>query len=123
VGFASAAEVARTRTGDCTEHAVLLAAMLRAEKIPARVVSGLIYADEFEGKKGIFGYHMWAQASLGGGSWLNLDATLPDNATFDATHIALATTDLADGETSNALVSLVPLLGNLKIAVEKVEHR
>jgi pimeloyl-ACP methyl ester carboxylesterase len=34
----------------------------------------------------------------------------------------LATTDLADGETSNALVSLVPLLGNLKIAVEKVEH-
>lgn len=122
VGFASAAEVARTRTGDCTEHAVLLAAMLRAEKIPARVVSGLIYADEFEGKKGIFGYHMWAQAFLGGGRWLNLDATLPDNSKFDATHIALATTDLADGETYNALVSLVPLLGNLKIAVEKVEY-
>lgn len=33
--FASASEVARTRAGDCTEHAVLLAALLRARSIPA----------------------------------------------------------------------------------------
>ena len=62
VGFASASEVARTKTGDCTEHGVFLAALLRAKGIPSRVVSGLIYVDEFAGKGGIFGYHMWTQA-------------------------------------------------------------
>jgi transglutaminase-like putative cysteine protease len=36
VGFASASETARSRAGDCSEHAVLLAAMLRANGIPAR---------------------------------------------------------------------------------------
>ena len=62
VGFATASEVARTGQGDCTEHAVLLAAMLRAEGIPSRVVSGLIYVDRFLGHRQVFGYHMWTQA-------------------------------------------------------------
>jgi transglutaminase-like putative cysteine protease len=122
VGFASAAEVARTRTGDCTEHAVLLAAMLRADGIASRVVSGVIYAEEFEGQRNVFGYHMWTQANVGPTYWMNLDPTLPPGAAFDATHIALATSALEDGETTNALVSLVPLLGNLRISVEKVEY-
>lgn len=116
VGFASAAEIVRTRTGDCTEHAVLLAALLRARGIPARVVSGLIYAEEFEGKRDVFGYHMWAQAYIDS-CWRDLDATLPPGLTFDATHIALAHSSLADGETTNSLVSLVPVLGKLKIEV------
>lgn len=116
VGFASAAEVARTRTGDCTEHAVLLAAMLRADGFHSRVVSGLIYADEFEGQRHVFGYHMWTQAFIDN-RWVNLDATFPAGAAFDATHIALGISDLADADTSNTLVSLVPLLGNLSITV------
>ncbi len=33
--FASAAEVARSRKGDCTEHAVFLMALCRARGIPA----------------------------------------------------------------------------------------
>ena len=36
VAFAAASEVARTRSGDCTEHAVLAAAMCRAVEIPSR---------------------------------------------------------------------------------------
>ena len=40
---ATAAEVARSREGDCTEHAVLLAALARARGIPARVAMGLVY--------------------------------------------------------------------------------
>src|SRR5262249_13057871 len=98
VGFASASEVARTRHGDCTEHGALLAAMLRADGIPARVVSGLVYVEQEDGK-GIFGYHMWAQALLeknGNPTWMDLDGTLPIGA-FDATHIALATSALAEG--------------------------
>ena len=41
--YASASETARTASGDCTEHAVLLAALLKARDIPARVCHGLVY--------------------------------------------------------------------------------
>jgi hypothetical protein len=117
VGFASASEVARSREGDCTEHAVLLAAMLRA------VASGLIYADQFAGQKGIFGYHMWTQALLevdGKPTWVDLDATLADPH-FNATHITLALSALADGEVAGALGAIVPLLGRLRIQVVQAQ--
>jgi hypothetical protein len=55
VGYASAAEVARSRQGDCSEHAVLTAAMCRAVGIPARVVCGVVYVDTFIGQKRVFG--------------------------------------------------------------------
>lgn len=122
VGFATASEVARTRQGDCTEHAALLAAVLRAREIPARVVSGLVYVDRILGEEHVFGYHMWTQALLevdGRKRWVDLDATTA--APFDATHIALLTSDLGDGETANALVRLAPLLGRLEISVEDVQ--
>jgi hypothetical protein len=126
VGFASAAETARTREGDCTEHAVLLAALLRRDGIPARVVSGLIYADRFAGGRDIFGYHMWTQALLPVGPkseerWVDLDATLPDSIPITATHIALGVHDLAGDSRANALVELAPLMGRLAIQVESVE--
>ncbi len=124
VGFASASETAKTRQGDCTEHGVLLAAMMRAAGIPARVVSGVIYADQFAGAEHIFGYHMWAQALIegeGGPRWVDFDATLPDQTRFDATHIALGASGLKDGETYNSMVQLTPLLGRLQIKVESVQ--
>ena len=123
VGFASASEVARTREGDCTEHGCLLAAMLRADGIPARVVSGLIYLDQAGPDRNVFGYHMWTQALIedGGQSrWVDLDATLPRAVAFDATHIALGTSQLRDGQIANGLVSLAPMLGRLKVSVESV---
>ncbi len=42
-GFASAAETALDGVGDCSERALLLAAMLRARDIPSRLVAGLVY--------------------------------------------------------------------------------
>lgn len=39
-GFDIASRVAESRAGDCTEHAVLLTALLRAHGVPARVVLG-----------------------------------------------------------------------------------
>lgn len=116
VGFATASEVCRTRTGDCTEHGVLLAALLRAKGIPARVASGLIYVDEFAGQTGVFGYHMWSQALIDG-AWQNLDATLPDATPYDAAHITLSTSSLNEGQVQNFLVTTAPLIGRLKIAV------
>jgi len=125
VGFATASEVARTREGDCTEHAVLLAAMLRADGIPARVASGLVFVDSFAGRENIFGYHMWTQALVedesGQPRWLDLDATLPPRTPFDASHITLSTSTLEEGGSSNALIALVPLLGRLEIEIVSAE--
>jgi len=120
VGFASASEVARTRQGDCSEHGVLLTTLLRGAGIPSRVVSGLIYAESFAGEQDIFGYHMWSQALLeidGKTRWVDLDATLPDATPFDATHIAVAVSDLADCEAINSMAALAPMLGKLRIEV------
>jgi len=33
----------------------------RALGIPSRVVTGLVYADEFEDQKDVLVYHMWTQ--------------------------------------------------------------
>ncbi|MGQ0629067.1 MAG: transglutaminase-like domain-containing protein [Phycisphaerales bacterium] len=123
VGFATASEVARTRTGDCTEHGVLLAALLRATGLHARVALGLEYVDSFGDAKGVFGYHMWAQAYLPGSDgvtrWIDLDATLDDATPFDAAHITIATSSLAEADDSNSLVTMAPLIGRLAITVER----
>jgi transglutaminase-like putative cysteine protease len=121
VGFATASETVRTRTGDCTEHAVLLAAALRSAKLPARVVSGLVYLYFPDAKREVFGFHMWAQALIRtpeGAQWVHLDATLPDTA-YDGTHIALSLSNLNDDDTQNFLVTLAPIIGRLAIEIEE----
>ena len=87
VGYASALEVVNAPEGDCTEHAVLVAALGRASGIPTRVVDGLAYAPGFGGKDEVFVPHAWAQAWVDG-RWRGYDAALDG---FDAGHIALAT--------------------------------
>jgi hypothetical protein len=62
----SARDVLRTRRGDCNEHAVLVAALLRAAGVPARVVAGIAYAGDG------FYYHAWNEVWLGG--WVSADA-------------------------------------------------
>lgn len=125
VGMGSASEVARSCTGDCSEHGTLLAALLRTQGIPARVVSGLVYVNDFEGSKDIFGYHMWTQAWLelepGKPQWVDYDATLGPYGRFDATHIALAVSAMSDHETTNSMLALVPLLGRLEIEIVSTE--
>lgn len=89
VGYASALEVARKPEGDCTEHAVLLAALGRALGIPTRVVDGLAYTDHYAGLDHVFVPHAWAQAYVDG-RWQSFDAALRG---FDAGHIALSVGD------------------------------
>lgn len=92
VGYASALEVVRSRQGDCTEHALLTAALCRAAGIPARVVTGVVYVNSFLNMNDCFGGHAWAEAYIGG-KWIGLDAAFRGtrNRGFDAAHIALAT--------------------------------
>jgi transglutaminase-like putative cysteine protease len=121
VAFASAAEVARHREGDCTEHAVLAAAMARAAGMPSRVVMGLVYlrpGGGLGGKTGVFGYHMWAEVYVGGealGGWFAID---PAIGRMDATHIALRRSDLAEGHPLVDLaLPMMGLIGDLRIEV------
>lgn len=72
-GFDVASEVARSREGDCTEHAVLLAALARAFGYPARVIVGLVLIWE-DGEVGAFG-HAWTEVAIGG-RWRRHDAAL-----------------------------------------------
>ncbi|MBS0202526.1 MAG: transglutaminase domain-containing protein [Planctomycetes bacterium] len=101
--MASAAEVARTMGGDCTEHAVLLAAMLRAKGIPSRCAVGFVYVE----KLSAFGGHMWTEANLDG-HWIPLDATLGKGG-IGAAHLKLLDTSLKD-EATSAIGCFAPLM-------------
>ncbi|MDP6044870.1 MAG: transglutaminase-like domain-containing protein [Phycisphaerae bacterium] len=107
VGYATALEVAQSREGDCTEHAVLTAALCRAVGIPAQVVMGLAYVDEFGEHRNVFGPHAWNRAFIAG-KWVGLDSALEG---FTTGHIALAT---GDG-VSDSMFTVANTIGNFKI--------
>ncbi|MHC4483067.1 MAG: transglutaminase-like domain-containing protein [Planctomycetota bacterium] len=111
VGYATAVEVAASRQGDCSEHAVLAAAMCRAVGIPAQMVVGVAYVDDFAGRQG-FGGHAWVQAYIGG-KWVGLDAAFKGTGRggYDAGHITLAA---GSGEPAD-FFNIVTTLGNFKI--------
>lgn len=107
IGYASALETVRSREGDCTEHALLVAALGRALGIPTRVVNGLAYADAFGGRAHVFVPHAWAQAWVGD-RWESFDAALPG---YDSAHLAFA---VNDGDPAG-FYSSVNLLGNVEV--------
>jgi transglutaminase-like putative cysteine protease len=73
-GLDIASRVAQSREGDCTEHAVLLAALARAFGLAARMVLGIALL-EWHGHESAFG-HAWVEHQLGG-EWKPADAALP----------------------------------------------
>jgi len=109
VGYASAAEVAASKQGDCSEHAVLTAAMCRSVGIGARVVSGIVYVEDFAGRKSVFSGHAWTEAYIGG-KWIGLDATrAPDG--FGPGHITMA---MGNGDPAD-FFAMANTLGYFKI--------
>ena len=120
VGYASAAEVAASRQGDCSEFAVLTTAMCRAVGIPAQVAVGIAYVKNFAGLQDRFGTHAWVQAYVGGdpasrkpGKWVGLDAAFKSAGLggYDPGHIALA---VGSGNPED-FFALVGTLGQFKI--------
>jgi hypothetical protein len=130
--FASAAEVLETREGDCTEYAVLLAALCRARGIPARVAVGLVYVPSVQG----FGYHMWTEIYIkenyinksplplgegeGEGKWIPIDATLAKGG-IGAGHLQLAHSSLKGASAYSSFLPVVQVVGRLKIEVIEAE--
>lgn len=73
--LAPADHVAKTLTGDCTEYAMLTAAMCKAQGVPARTAIGLVYVTGLLGKPAGLAFHMWTEVFVDG-QWLGLDATI-----------------------------------------------
>jgi hypothetical protein len=104
--LSSALDVLRRREGDCTEHALLAAALCRAAGVPARIVVGLAYAGD---EKRVFGFHAWIEVWCG--RWTAMDPAW-NEPLADATHIRLA-----EGSDPYALL---PFLGEIRIRVMEV---
>lgn len=118
VALGSAAETAESREGDCTEHAMLLAAMLRGNGIPSQLVAGLIYEPGGPGTPPAFVYHVWTQALVEGGAgeqWIDLDATQRRRSRH-ACQIALSFSDGSDPD--DLWAGLASTLGTISIDVE-----
>ena len=116
--MATASEVAASQSGDCTEHGILLAALLRVKKIPSRVVTGLVYAPSLKA----FGGHMWTEAYLNG-SWVPLDGTLAKGH-GDAVHLKTGDSALEDSGSLpvESFLPLIHVIGRTKLSVEKTEY-
>jgi transglutaminase-like putative cysteine protease len=77
----SALEVLEQGSGDCSEHAVLLAALAKAVGIPPRIIIGLVYVN------GAYGYHEWNELYVG--EWVEMDPSW-NRYTVGAGHLKLA---------------------------------
>jgi hypothetical protein len=113
--FSTAADVAKTLEGDCTEHAVLLAALCRSRNIPARVAAGLVYYAPEQG----FAYHMWTEVWIAD-RWVPLDATLGRGAIGGA-HLKLFDSDLDGIGAFGAFLPVMNVLGQLELEVVTAE--
>lgn len=80
VGYSDSVQILETREGCCVEYSRLFAALLRSIGIPARLCSGVMYADR------VFGAHSWVEVYLG--EWIEMDPTAGQYLA-DATHIKL----------------------------------
>lgn len=98
----NALEVLKNKVGDCNEHAVLTAAMLRAAGIPAQIEAGLVFL------QGRFYYHAWNVLYLD--KWITADAVF-NQIPADVTHIRLVR-----GEGGEQL-NLMSVMGKIKLEV------
>jgi hypothetical protein len=112
--MATADHVAQTLEGDCTEYAMLAAAMCRAVGIPSRTAIGLVYAEvRATDFRPSLAFHMWTEVWVNG-QWLALDATLGQGS-VGADHLKI--TD----HSWHGVQSVVPLLPVTRVMLGKPE--
>lgn len=98
----NALEVLNNKMGDCNEHAVLTAALLRAAGVPTQIEAGLVY------QNGRFYYHAWNLAYTG--SWITVDSVF-NQIPADVTHVRLTR-----GE-GGVQLDLLGVMGKIKLEV------
>jgi transglutaminase-like putative cysteine protease len=75
------------RAGECGAHSCLTAAFCRAVGIPARVVWGAMYVQNYRGG---FGQHAWNEIYMGENGWIPIDTTTYEEDFLDSGHIRIA---------------------------------
>ena len=98
----NAIETLRHKRGDCNEHAVLAASLLRAAGIPTQIAAGLVYHN------GRFYYHAWNEVYLN--NWVTLDVIM-NQFPADITHIRLVQ------GAPDAQMALLGMIGNINIRI------
>ncbi|MDR1483684.1 MAG: transglutaminase family protein [Planctomycetaceae bacterium] len=117
IGFGSSSDVLRSGVGDCTEQAVLLAALCRKKRIPCRVILGLVYVNqqnkngESSGDKMVF--HLWNEVYVAG-VWRPLDAAFGLGGA-DAARIKLADDSLQNDSIARLCRTILATIGQLEI--------
>jgi len=103
-----ATDVLATRKGDCTEHSLLMTALLRASGIPARRVDGLVYVEAGDKVPALY-WHEWVEVYVG--EWVQMDPTF-NQVVVDPSHIALG---------NEARPDVAALIGKLKFEPVEVK--
>jgi hypothetical protein len=109
--LATASQTLAAGRGDCTEHAVLLAACCRARGIPARLIAGIVPA----GDRMLF--HLWTEVYLN--EWASLDATLGLGSAAPCA-IALARWEHLEEEVEGFTRSFERIAGRYRFRLEDV---
>jgi transglutaminase-like putative cysteine protease len=109
--FGASPEVLRNLTGDCSEAAVLTAALLRARGVPARIALGFASVG-----RGVFIGHAWCEARLGG-AWVGVDAALREFPS-GVERVKLAELDGRENLQIAATNLMMRLIANLDIQIE-----
>jgi len=105
LSVSNAVETLKNRVGDCTEHAVLVAALARGAGIPTLIETGLVY------QRGRFYYHAWNAFWLDNwGGWVTADAVM-NQFPADVTHLRFVR-----GEVETQL-DLMGVVGKIKLQV------
>jgi hypothetical protein len=110
----SASETARARRGSSNEHAILLAAVLRSQGIPSRVVTGLRYRPG--SKPAALEYHAWTEFEHDK-RWLAVDATQPSGE-VNSTYIRITESSMSSFNPYEAMLATFDVLPKLSFAIE-----
>ena len=107
-GNMSAGEVLRTKSGDCTEHSALFAALSRAAGIPTKMVYGVVL-----NANGEFFFHNWNEA-FADGKWITVDSTF-NLIPADSSRITLIYGGPDSRSREQVSLSVLKFLNNTKI--------
>ncbi len=109
-GNMSASEVLRTKSGDCTEHSALFAALARAAGIPVKMVYGVVMNPDGE-----FFFHNWNEA-FADGKWVTIDSTF-NMERADSSRITLIYGGSDSRSREQVSLSVLRFIGNTEIFV------
>lgn len=110
----SATEVLQQMSGDCTEHATLMAALCQAAGLPVKMAVGVAYMER------AYHYHAWNAVYVG--EWVEVDATW-NEALADAGHLQVGAAALDSASMSRLSLAAGRTMGGLEFEVLDHESR